>query len=320
MSAIHDPRFSMAPEPGSGGAPVLGLIGNTPLLRLRSLEPRRGVEVYAKAEWANPGGSVKDRAALAMILRGERSGALGPGKTILDASSGNTGIAYAMIGAALGYPVTVVLPANASGSRLRLLEAYGATAVLTDPQEGMDGAIEEARRRHQADPGHTFYPDQYGNPANWRAHYHGTGEEILRQTRGQVTHFVAGLGTGGTFTGVGRRLRETRPDVVLAAVQPDSPLHALEGLKHMATTGHVPPIYDPSLADRIEEVSTEAAQTEAFRLAREEGILVGPSGAAAAAAARRLAEGLRAGTVVTVFPDNADKYLDEPFWRRGRER
>lgn len=298
-------------EPGTD---LPARIGNTPLVRLRSLEPHEGVSVYAKAEWANPGGSVKDRAALSMIRDGERTGRLTPGKTLLDASSGNTGIAYAMLGAALGYPVELYLPANISRSRVRILRALGAVLHLTDAQEGMDGAIEAARHRAADEGDRVFYPDQYNNPANWLAHYHGTAEEILRQTHGRVTHFVAGLGTTGTFTGTGRRLKEFNPGIRLIGMQPDSPLHAMEGLKHLETTAHVPGIYDAELADGDTAISTERARATALELARDEGLLVGPSAAAAAAAVRQVAGGLGTGVVVTVFPDSAEKYLDEPFW------
>lgn len=300
---------------GPGGRAVAALIGRTPLLRLAALEPGPGVEIYAKAEWVNPGGSVKDRAALRMIQEGEQTGALVPGKTIIDASSGNTGISYALLGAAFGYDVTVVLPANVTRSRLRILDAYGARVVTTDPLEGMDGAIEAVRRMVTEDPDRYFYPDQYDNPANWRAHFYGTGTEILSQTAGRLTHFVAGLGTSGTFTGTGRRIRASRPGAVLVSFEPDSPLHALEGLKHLPSTAHVPGIYDPGLADARLRVSTEDAQAMAFRLKEKAGILVGPSAAAAAVAADRIARTLESGVVVTVFPDAADKYLEEPFWR-----
>lgn len=300
---------------GGHGRAVAGLIGRTPLLRLRALEPRPGVEIYAKAEWVNPGGSVKDRAALRMLQEGEQSGALVPGKTVIDASSGNTGISYALLGAAFGYPVTVVLPGNVTRSRLRILAAYGARVVTTDPQEGMDGAIDTVRRTVAEDPDRYFYPDQYNNPANWRAHFYGTGTEILTQTAGRVTHFVAGLGTCGTFTGTGRRIRASRPEAVLVAFEPDSPLHALEGLKHLPSAAHVPGIFDPGLVDARPRVSTEDAQAMALRLKNRAGILVGPSAAAAAVAADRIARNLESGVVVTVFPDSADKYLEEPFWR-----
>jgi cysteine synthase B len=291
---------------------LINRVGRTPLLRVRSLEPRAGVEIYGKAEWSNPGGSVKDRAALAMVLDGEARGLLRPGMTLLDASSGNTGIAYAMIGRELGYGVEIVMPENASSERRRLIEAQGARVILTDSQEGMDGAIAFAEAAVRERKG-VFHPHQYDNPENWRAHYHGTGLEILAQTEGRVTHFVAGLGTTGTFTGVSRRLREERPGAERVAVQPDSPLHAFEGLKHLETA-RVPRIYDPGLATRVETVSTEEAQELAFRLARDEGLRLGPSAAAAAAATVRVARDLEAGVLVTVFCDNADKYLEEPFW------
>ncbi len=296
-------------------ASVLDLIGRTPLVRLRRLERDLSgrVELYAKAEFKNPGGSVKDRAAAWMIAEGERSGALRAGRTILDATSGNTGIAYAMIGAASGYHVTLCLPDNASVERKRMLRVYGAELVFTDPLEGTDGAIREARRLYAADPGRYFYPDQYSNDANWRAHFETTGPEILEQTAGRITHFVAGLGTTGTFVGTGRRLRLFNPHVRLIAVQPDSPLHGIEGLKHLPTA-LVPGIYDPTLADAERVVSTEQAFDMARRLAREEGLLVGVSSGAAHAAAMDVARGLDEGVVVTVFPDGADRYLSEPFW------
>jgi cysteine synthase B len=311
-SRIVRPRRA---APAETPPPALPRVGGTSLLRLRSLEPGNGVEVHAKAEWENPGGSIKDRAALFMIRQGLRSGDLVPGRSILDASSGNTGIAYAWIGATLGYRVTIVLPANVAPSRLRLLESWGAKTVLTDPQEGMDGAIAAARRIHDAAPDRYYYPDQYSNPENWRAHYFGTAIEILAQTEGRVTQFVAGLGTTGTFTGVGRRLREAVPHAGLFAVQPDSPLHALEGLKHLATSVHPPAIYDAELADGVETVSTEEARDAAARLLRAEGLRVGPSAAANASAAERVASSAGSGVVVTVFPDAAGKYLDLPFWR-----
>jgi cysteine synthase B len=290
-----------------------GLIGRTPLVRLRRLEPRAGLELYAKLESQNPGGSVKDRAALAMIQAGERSGALHRGVTLLDATSGNTGISYAMLGAERGYRVTLCVPANVTAERKRLLHAFGAELILTDPMEGSDGAIREARRRYESDPDRYFYPDQYSNPANWRAHYDTTAVEIIEQTGGRITHFVAGLGTSGTFIGTGRRLREWRPSVRLISVQPESALHGLEGLKHMASA-IVPPIYDPSVADRDERVSTEESYEFVRRLARQEGILVGPSSGAALAAALRVAEDLDRAVIVTIFPDRGDRYLSEGFW------
>jgi cysteine synthase B len=292
------------------------LVGRTPLLRLRGLETKPGVELYAKLESRNPGGSVKDRAALAMILDGERTGALQPGRVVLDATSGNTGISYAMLGAARGYRVTLCVPANATAERKHLLYAYGATLILTDPMEGSDGAIREARRLHEREPHRYFYPDQYSNPANWRAHYETTAVEIIEQTAGRITHFVAGLGTSGTFIGTSRRLREWRPSVQLVSVQPESPLHGLEGLKHMASA-IVPSIYDPAVADRDETVPTEEAHALVRRLARREGILVGPSSGAALAASLRLAEEIDRGVIVTIFPDGGDRYLSEKFWHGG---
>jgi cysteine synthase B len=289
------------------------LIGRTPLVRLRSFERRPSVEIYAKLESKNPGGSVKDRAALAMILDGERTGALTPDRTLLDATSGNTGIAYAMIAASRGYRVRLCLPSNVTQERTRLLQAYGAELVLTDPMEGSDGAILEARRIHAAEPERYFYPDQYNNPTNWRAHYDGTGLEIAEQTVGRLTHFVAGLGTSGTFVGAGRRLRQLLPSVRLVSVQPDSPLHGIEGLKHMATA-IVPGIYDPDLADEPLEIPTEEAYRLTRRLAREEGLFVGPSSGAALAGTLRVAASLDRGVIVTVFPDGGDRYLSENFW------
>jgi cysteine synthase B len=289
------------------------LIGRTPLVRLRRFEPRAGVEIHAKLESRNPGGSSKDRAALAMIEDGERRGALRPGRVILDATSGNTGIALAMLGASRGYAVTLCVPSNVTPERTRLMRAFGATLVLTDSMEGSDGAIREARARYAADPGRYFYPDQYSNPANWRAHFDGTGREILAQTAGRVTHFVAGLGTSGTFVGAGRRLRAERPGVRLVSIEPDSPLHGIEGLKHMATA-IVPGIYDSSLADEALQVSTEEAYALTRRLAREEGIVVGPSSGAALAGCLRVAESVDRAVIVTVFPDGGDRYLSERFW------
>jgi cysteine synthase B len=299
------------------GSSLEELIGNTPLIRLERLEPGPGVELYAKAEWKNPGGSVKDRAALSMIDDGERRGALRPGMTILDATSGNTGIAYAMIAAARGYRVRLCIPASATVERRRIIAAYGAELVLTDPMEGSDGAIREARRLHALEPERYFYPDQYNNDANWRAHYETTGPEIWRQTEGRITHFVAGLGTSGTFSGVGRRLRELNSRVRLVSVQPDSPLHAIEGLKHMPTA-IVPGIYDPLLADEEVTVQTEDAQAMVRRVAANEGLLIGVSSGAALAAAVRLASALRTGVVVTVLPDGGERYLSDRFWEDSR--
>lgn len=291
-------------------------IGRTPLVRLRSLarDLPTAVEVYAKAEHLNPGGSVKDRAALAMILTGERNGRLRPAQTILDATSGNTGIAYAMIGAARSYTVTLCLPKNASPERKRILRIYGAEIVETDPLQGTDGAQLRAKELARAEPEKYFYPDQYNNDANWRAHYEGTASEIWEQTGGRVTHFLTGLGTSGTFVGTTRRLKELNPRISAVSMQPDSPLHGLEGMKHMPTA-LVPGIYDPSLADAQVEVTTEDAQEMTRRLAREEGLFVGISSGANVFAALRLARSLPAGAVVvTVLCDGGGRYLSELFW------
>jgi S-sulfo-L-cysteine synthase (O-acetyl-L-serine-dependent) len=299
------------------GAAVLQRVGNTPLLRLERIgrqHPDAGF--YAKAEWFNPGGSVKDRPALNMVREGERSGALRPGKTILDATSGNTGIAYAMIGAALEYPVELCLPTNASAERKRILAAYGAKLVLTSPDEGSDGAIRRARQIYASDPERYFYPDQYSNPANWQAHYKTTAPEIWEQTYGRVTHFVAGLGTSGTFVGTARRLKELNPAIRCISLQPDEAFHGLEGWKHMATA-LVPPIYDTTVADADLVVRTEDAYRMVKRLAREEAMLVSPSAGAALVGCLQLAASLPRGqraVIVTIFADAAEKYLSERFW------
>jgi cysteine synthase B len=311
------------------GDRLLDRIGNTPLVRLERLAPDLpGVQILGKAEWTNPGGSVKDRAAAGIVLDALRREKLCPGMRLLDATSGNTGIAYAMLGAALAFPVTLCMPSNVSPERKRILRAYGAEVIWTDPAESSDGAIRKARELAQdPKPGSRagpqyFYADQYSNPANWQAHYNGTANEILEQTDGRITHFVAGLGTTGTFMGVTRRLKEVNPKIECISMQPDSPFHGLEGLKHMATA-IVPAIYDPGLADRNVEVETEAAYAMAKRLARTEGLLVGISAAAAVAAALRIAEeqagrgqetGGNEAVIVTVLPDAADKYLSERFW------
>jgi cysteine synthase B len=293
---------------------VTDLIGRTPLVRLSRFEREcPGVELYAKAEWQNPGGSVKDRAALRMIADGEASGRLRPGLTIVDATSGNTGIAYAMVGAARGYKVKLCLPENASPERKMILRAFGAELVLTSPLEGTDGSIREVRRMVAEHPDRYFYPDQYSNDANWRAHFDTTGPEVIEQTSGRVTHFVAGLGTSGTFMGTGRALREFNPSIKLISFQPDSPFHGLEGLKHMETA-MVPKIYDEKLADEDLRVSTEDAHRAVRRLAREEGLLVGISAGAALVAMLSVARTLSSGVIVTVFPDGAEKYLTENFW------
>lgn len=291
-------------------------IGNTPLLALNRVTRGLpvGVTVLVKAEYLNPGGSVKDRAALAMILDGERRGRLYPGKVILDATSGNTGIAYAMIGAARGYAVTICLPANASVERKRMLQVLGAKTIETDPMRGSDGAQVVAHEMATLDPAKYFYPDQYNNDANWRAHYEGTGQEIWQQTEGRVTHFVAGLGTCGTFTGVGRRLKKLNPAIRLISMEPDSPIHGLEGLKHLPTS-KMPGIFDPTLADETVEVETEAAQAMTRRLSREEGLFVGVSSGANVVAALALARGLpRDSVVVTILCDGGERYLSERFW------
>ena len=287
-------------------------IGNTPLIRLRNVTRSlpAGIAVLAKAEHLNPGGSVKDRAALAMILAGEQSGRLRRGMTILDATSGNTGIAYGMIGAVRGYPVTICLPKNASLQRKKILRSLGVELIETDPLQATDGSQLVARDLHDAEPEKYFYPDQYNNPANWRAHYDSTGPEIWEQSEGRITHFVAGLGTSGTFVGTSRRLKELNPSIKVISMQPDSPLHGLEGLKHMGTA-LVPGIYDATLADSTVEVTTEAGQGMASRLAREEGLLVGASSGANVFAALRLAESLPQGSVVvTILCDGGERYLE----------
>jgi cysteine synthase B len=321
-------------------ASLLDLIGNTPLIRLARMEREvPGVTLFAKAEWQNPGGSVKDRAARRMVCEGLRTQQLTRDRRILDATSGNTGIAYAMIGAALGYGVTLCVPENVTPERKRILRTYGAELIFTSPLEGSDGAIREAKRRYAESPDRYFYPDQYNNEFNWRAHYDSTAPEIWEQTQGSVTHFVAGLGTSGTFVGTARRLRELSDSIVTASVQPDSPFHGLEGLKHMESA-IVPGIYDDTIADHDLRVPTEAAHEMTRRLAKEEGLLVGiSSGAALAAAIELLRAGLKprhytdAGggntdsgsggasapptTMVIVFPDGGDRYLSESFWEAG---
>jgi S-sulfo-L-cysteine synthase (O-acetyl-L-serine-dependent) len=299
------------------GHGLLEQIGNTPLLRIERVTAEfPNVEFYAKAEWFNPGGSVKDRAAYSMIRDGQRSGRLHPGKIILDATSGNTGIAYAMIGAALGYGVKLCLPKSASPERKAILKAYGVDVVLTPGDQGADGAIRRVQEIYDAEPEKYFYADQYGNPANPAAHYSGTAPEIWEQTNGRITHFVAGLGTSGTFTGTTRGLRELNPGIRCISVQPDSGFNGLEGLKHMATA-IVPRIYDPRLADEDLAVTTEDAQEMTKRLAREEGLLVGVSSGAALFACLDVARSLprgEAAVIVTVFPDSGEKYLTERFW------
>jgi S-sulfo-L-cysteine synthase (O-acetyl-L-serine-dependent) len=296
---------------------ITASIGNTPLLRLARIEDLYGlpqaVELYAKAEYANPGGSVKDRAALFMIRDGEMSGALTQEKIILDASSGNTGVAYAMIGASLGYRVEICLPNSASVERKRLLRLYGASIVTTPAAEGTDGAIVEARRRYSENPARYFYPDQYNNPANWQAHYYSTGPEIWEQTEGRITHFVSVVGTSGTLMGTARRLREYKEGITIVEVQPDSAFHGLEGMKHMESA-IVPGIYEPGRANYKLEMGTEDAQAMTRALARYEGVLTGPSGGAGVLASVRVARTLSAGVVVTILPDGGSRYLHDSFW------
>jgi len=297
---------------------ILEQIGNTPLVRLAKIdEDLPGVEIYGKAEFFNPGGSVKDRAALNMILDGERTGRLTLNRTVLDATSGNTGIAYAMICAARGYKVKLVLPGNASRERKAMLKAYGAEMVLSDPGEGSDGAIRKCREIYEADPDRYFYPDQYNNPANWKAHFETTAPEIIEQTDGRITHFVASMGTSGSFVGTSRRLKRDIPGVKCISAQPSSGFHGLEGLKHMPSA-IVPGIYDPNIADDNLWIETEDAYAMTRRVGREEGILVGISAGANLVAARKVAKELvrdgEPGVIVTFLCDSASKYLSEPFW------
>ena len=292
-------------------------IGNTPLLRLERIGREFSqVQILGKAEWCNPGGSVKDRAAWNIVREGRRSGNFPEGKALLDSTSGNTGIAYAMIGAAEGFPVTLCMPENVSIERKRILFAYGANIIYTDPGDGSDGAIRAARELYAREPQKYFYADQYSNEANWRAHYLGTAEEIWQQTEGRVTHFVAMLGTSGTFMGTSRRLKELNPGIRCISLQPDSPFHGIEGAKHMASA-IIPKIYDSTLADEDIEIATEDAYTNAIRGAREEGLLLGISAGAAIAGCLRVARNLgnkEEAVIVTIFPDSGDKYLSERFW------
>ena len=298
--------------------PLLATIGNTPLVRLAKISAEfPGIDILGKAEYFNPGGSVKDRAAYSMVLDGERSGKLNHSRIILDSTSGNTGIAYAMIGAYLGYRVRLVLPGNASEERKRILKAYGAETLYSDPAEGSDGAIRMVRKIYEADPDLYFYPDQYNNPANWKAHFEGTGPEIIRQTAGGVTHFVAAMGTSGTFMGTSRRLKRDLPHVKVYSAQPSSGFHGLEGLKHMPTA-IVPGFYDDRMADGNFWIETEDAYRMVRRLAREEALLVGISSGcnvhAASTLARELAGRGETATIVTMLCDSAEKYLSEHFW------
>jgi S-sulfo-L-cysteine synthase (O-acetyl-L-serine-dependent) len=293
---------------------LLGNIGNTPLLRIRNFtSDNDSVELYAKAEWFSPGGSIKDRAALNMILEAERSGALTKEKIIIDATSGNTGIAYAMIGSILGYRVTLALPSNANRERKQMLSAFGAEIIFTDPLEGTDGAQLRVKEIVAADPDRYFYPDQYNNPANWKAHYQTTAPEIWQQTKNRITHFLTGLGTTGTFVGTSRRLKEFNPSITCISFEPDSPLHGIEGLKHLPTAIR-PGIYDSALADKHMTVSTDDAYSMVKRLAREEGLFVGISSGAALAAALKLASHLTSGVIVTIFPDGGARYGSDHFW------
>ena len=306
------PTFTQA-----GSTSIVDLVGETPLVRLRRIErDLPGVELYAKAEWKNPGGSVKDRPALRMVQEGMASGRLSAGKTLLDATSGNTGIAYAMLGAAMGFKVTLCVPENVTPERKRILRAYGAELIFTTPLEGSDGAIRMAQQLNDQSPDRFFYADQYNNDFNWKSHYDTTGPEIIRQAGSRLTHFVAGLGTSGTFMGTGRRLREFNPGIVLASVQPDSPLHGLEGLKHMESA-MVPGIYDAALADRDVRVGTEKAYDMTRRLAQEEGLLVGISSGANLAGALQIAT--PNSVIVVVFCDGGERYLSERFWENPPE-
>lgn len=309
------PENKLAIVSGRMGTNALDRIGNTPLLRFQRIgSDLDGAQLLAKAEWANPGGSVKDRAAARIIHEAKLNGNLRPGVTLLDSTSGNTGIAYAMLGAAQGIPVTLCMPSNVSEERKRIIQAYGAEVIFTDPGEGSDGAIRKAREMAAHQPEKYYYADQYSNDANWRAHYHGTAEEIWHQTHGRITHFVAMLGTSGTFIGTSRRLKELNPEIRCISLQPDSPFHGIEGAKHMPTS-IIPNIYDETVADENLEIATEEAYAMLKRLAREEGLLVGISAGAAMVGALRVAR--IAGpesVVVTIFPDAADRYLSERFW------
>jgi cysteine synthase B len=318
-----------APEPDVArlGLSLLDRVGNTPLLRFDRLTARLpGVTLLGKAEWHNPGGSVKDRAASNIVAQGRRTGKFGPGKILLDATSGNTGIAYAMLGAAEGFPVTLCMPTNVSVERKQILGAYGANILYTDPGEGSDGAIRMARELADKHPDLYFYADQYSNDANWQAHYHGTANEIWQQTEGRITHFVAMLGTSGTFMGTTRRLKELNPAIRCISLQPDSAFHGIEGAKHMASA-IVPKIYDPALADENMEIATEDAHAMARRIARECGLLLGISAAAGVFAGLKIAEQLQPGedqtaedqhpVIVTILCDSGEKYLSERFWTEG---
>ena len=327
MQHTREGNASMIATARSLGMTLLERIGNTPLLSLERLTAHLpGIQILGKAEWANPGGSIKDRAAASIVLDAEKRGLLefhrpeGRGRALLDATSGNTGIAYAMLGAALGFPVTLCVPSNVSEERKNILAAYGAEVIWTDPADGSDGAIRKARAMIAAEPDRYFYADQYGNDQNWKAHYRTTANEIWKQTEGQVTHFVAGMGTSGTFTGTTRRLKELNPAIQCISMQPDSPFNGFEGLKHMATA-IVPPIYNPALADANIFMETERAYRMAKDLGRRDGLLVGVSAAGAVATSLQIAEqeaaAGREAVIVTILSDSADKYLSERFWREG---
>ncbi|MGA7294082.1 MAG: cysteine synthase family protein [Terriglobales bacterium] len=319
-SALSHSASASKAASGVGGEAVLAQIGNTPLLPLDAFTvdlPQ--VKLLGKAEWRNPGGSVKDRAAASIVADARRSGKLAPGKILLDSTSGNTGIAYAMLGAALAFPVTLCVPENVSPERKRILQAYGANIIYTDPADGSDGAIKVARQLAEHHPDLYFYADQYSNDANWRAHYETTANEIWQQTEGRITHFVAMLGTTGTFVGTTRRLKELNPTIRCISLQPDSAFHGIEGAKHLPSA-IVPRIYDPSLADENLEIVTEDAYSMARRMAREQGLLVGVSAAAAVVGSLRIAERLKKNqhaTIVTILCDSGEKYLSEEFWHKG---
>ena len=313
-------EWERVPDSHALGQRTLERVGSTPLLRLeRVARDLPNIQLLGKAEWMNPGGSVKDRAASNIVAEACAAGRLGPGKILLDSTSGNTGIAYAMIGAAQGFPVTLCMPENVSPERKHILRAYGANIIYTDPADGSDGAIRKARELYAAEPEKYFYADQYSNDANWRAHYLGTANEIWQQTEGRITHFVAMLGTSGTFVGTARRLKELNPQIRCISLQPDSAFHGIEGAKHMATA-IVPKIYDASLADEDIGISTEDAHAMVRQLAREEGLLVGISAGAAVAGCLQVARSLgknQQAVFVTILPDSGDKYLSERFWEEG---
>ena len=313
-------EWERVPDSHALGQRTLERVGSTPLLRLeRVARDLPNIQLLGKAEWMNPGGSVKDRAAANIVTEARAAGRLGPGKILLDSTSGNTGIAYAMIGAAQGFPVTLCMPENVSPERKHILRAYGANIIYTDPADGSDGAIRKARELYAAEPEKYFYADQYSNDANWRAHYLGTANEIWQQTEGRITHFVAMLGTSGTFVGTARRLKELNPQIRCISLQPDSAFHGIEGAKHMATA-IVPKIYDASLADEDIGISTEDAHAMVRQLAREEGLLVGISAGAAVAGCLQVARSLgknQQAVFVTILPDSGDKYLSERFWEEG---